>query len=103
MNGEDELRRGLESGGAEADGAFRADAAGSAVQGCTQPTWVDIRLLDAAGNPVPGARYRLELPDGRVIEGTLDENGLGGVDGIEPGECTLTFPDLEPGPQSLDP
>ena len=28
-------------------------------------------------------------------EGTLDDKGLGCVDGIEPGTCKITFPDLD--------
>lgn len=94
-------RQALESSGQEADATFRSDAVGSTAQSCRQLTWVDIRLVDAEGKPVAGAKYRIELPDGRVLEGTLDENGLAGVDGIDPGECTLTFPELEGGEQSL--
>ena len=46
--------------------------------------------------PVPGKPYRVTLPDGQTVaEGTLDEKGFAGVDGIEPGMCKVTFPNLE--------
>ena len=44
---------------------------------------------------MPGERYRIELPDGSTAEGTLDEKGQARVEGIEPGNCKITFPDLD--------
>src|SRR5262245_49832825 len=58
-----------------------------------QLTWVEIELVDTAGKPVPGVRYRLELPDGQFQEGTLDQNGRARADDIDPGTCWITFPD----------
>jgi hypothetical protein len=29
------------------------------------------------------------------ISGTLDENGFARVEGIDPGQCKVTFPDLD--------
>ncbi len=46
-------------------------------------------------NPVPGERYRIKLPDGTLAEGTLDENGYARVDGFDPGQCEITFPDMD--------
>ena len=58
--------------------------------------WVEIELLDEEDNPVPGERYEIKLPDGSVKKGTLNEEGLARVDGIEnPGECEITFPELD--------
>jgi hypothetical protein len=57
--------------------------------------WVEIILVDAEGKPVPGARYRFTLPDGEVKEGTLNEHGQAGFYQIEPGNCKITFPDLD--------
>ena len=52
--------------------------------------------MDKDGKPVPGEAYRVVLPDGeQVAEGTLDEKGFARVDGIEPGTCKVTFPNLE--------
>lgn len=58
-----------------------------------QLSWVEIVLVDTSGKPVPGVRYRLELPDGQFQEGNLDENGRARADEIEPGTCWISFPD----------
>jgi hypothetical protein len=55
-------------------------------------TWIAIELKDTDGIPVAGEPYKLELPDGRIIEGKLDRMGTAGVSGIDPGECKVTFP-----------
>ena len=59
-------------------------------------TWVEVELVDEEGSPVPGERYRVTLPDGKTVaEGTLDQNGLARVEGIDPGSCKITFPNLD--------
>ena len=59
-------------------------------------TWIEIELVDMRKNPLPGEAYRITLPDGETVaEGTLDEKGVARVDGIEPGTCKITFPDLD--------
>jgi hypothetical protein len=60
-----------------------------------QLTWVEIQLVDMAGKPVPGVRYRIELPDGQFQDGTLDEGGRARADEIEPGTCWISFPDYD--------
>ena len=57
-------------------------------------TFIVIRLVDDEGNPVPGARYRVELPDGAIREGTLNSSGEARERYIVPGECKVTFPDF---------
>jgi len=52
-------------------------------------------LLDQAGKPVPGEAYRIELPDGSIKEGNLDSQGQARVDGIDPGNCKITFPNID--------
>lgn len=53
---------------------------------------VMIELLDAEGNPVPGEPYRIKLPDGTVITGTLDAQGKAHHTGIEQaGTCKVCF------------
>ena len=37
----------------------------------------------------------MTLPDGTVAGGTLDEKGLARLEGIEPGSCKITFPNLD--------
>jgi len=58
-------------------------------------TWIEIELVDEEDNPVPGERYEITTPDGRVKRGTLDENGFARVEGVRPGECKVAFPRLD--------
>src|SRR5262249_35905861 len=58
-------------------------------------TWIEIRLIDKDGDPVPGERYRLRLPDYAIMEGVLDEEGKARYDGILPGTCLVQFPGLD--------
>ncbi len=59
-------------------------------------TWIEIQLLDEEGDPVPGQRYEIELPDGEVRKGTLNYRGRARVDNIDaPGACQIRFPDLD--------
>lgn len=58
-------------------------------------SWIEIELIDEEDNPVPGEKYAITLPDGSVAKGTLDQNGFARVDGIDPGTCQITFPDLD--------
>jgi hypothetical protein len=59
-------------------------------------SWIEIELQDEDKNPVPGMRYKITLPDGETVaEGTLDDKGLAQLDGIDPGNCIVTFPDLD--------
>jgi type VI secretion system secreted protein VgrG len=61
-----------------------------------KPSWIEIKLVDEENNPVPGRAYSITLPDGETVaEGTLDEEGFARVDGIDPGSCQITFPDLD--------
>jgi type VI secretion system secreted protein VgrG len=59
-------------------------------------SWIEVLLEDEKGDPVPGEKYRVTLPDGETIaEGTTDDKGLGRVSGIDPGNCKITFPELD--------
>ncbi len=66
-------------------------------QNVVELTWIEIVLLSADGSPVAGARYKITTPDGKKREGNLDAAGRAREDGIVPGECQVTFPDLGPG------
>lgn len=57
-------------------------------------TWIAIQLVDDQGKPIAYKRYRIELPNGSTNDGMLDENGMARVDGIDPGTCEVSFPDL---------
>lgn len=59
-------------------------------------SWIEIELVDEEKQPVPGERYKITLPDGETVaEGTLDDKGFARVDGMEPGSCKITFPELD--------
>src|SRR5262249_4558452 len=59
------------------------------------PAWIEIRLVDADGKPVGGERYRVITPDKKVREGHLDGQGRARIEGIVPGTCEVTFPELD--------
>jgi uncharacterized Zn-binding protein involved in type VI secretion len=61
-----------------------------------RPSWVEIELVDDAGKPVPHERWRVVGSDGMVREGWTDAQGVARVEGLKPGECTITFPELAP-------
>ncbi len=59
-------------------------------------SWIEILLLDEDDNPVAGERYRVTLPDGQTVsEGTTDNDGYAKVSSIDPGNCKITFPELD--------
>jgi hypothetical protein len=60
-----------------------------------EKSWIEIELVDQEGEPVPGEKYKITLPDGSVAEGTLDGNGFAHIDGIKQGTCKITFPELD--------
>ena len=57
--------------------------------------WIEITLVDEAGQPVAGEPYQITLPDQTVASGTTDEKGLARVDGIDSGSCQITFPNRD--------
>lgn len=57
--------------------------------------WIEIILVDAEGKPMSGVKYRITPPGGAPVEGRLNEHGQAGVYQIEPGNCKITFPDLD--------
>jgi hypothetical protein len=69
-------------------------AVGSAIQSCPL-VWIEIELVDEENQPVPGEKYRIDLPDGSVVEGNLDSKGKARREGIKPGTCKVTFPNLD--------
>lgn len=62
----------------------------------TKKSWIELELVDQKGKPVPYERYRIKVPGvDKPMEGFLDEKGLARVDGIDPGTCQISFPDLD--------
>ena len=60
-------------------------------------SWVEIELVDEAGQPLRGERYRVTLPDGTVKKGALDSHGKARVEDIPPGKLEITFPNFDKG------
>jgi type VI secretion system secreted protein VgrG len=56
---------------------------------------VEITLDNPDGTPAAGASYQITLPDASVASGSLDEKGFARVDGIDPGQVQITFPDFD--------
>jgi len=61
------------------------------------PRALEIVLHDKQGHPVPGAKYKIHLPSGGVIEGDLDEQGYARVERLPEGTCRVDFPDFSEG------
>lgn len=57
--------------------------------------WIEIELLDEDRNPVSSTKYEVTLPDGTVASGTTDAAGIAKIEGFEPGECKVSFPDID--------
>lgn len=57
--------------------------------------WIEIILVDEAGEPIPNVLYRITPPSGEPKEGRLNEHGQAGLYQIDPGDCKITFPDLD--------
>lgn len=57
--------------------------------------WIEIILQNEAGKLIAGEEYQIILANGDVASGTLDEKGKARVEGIEPGQCHVKFPNLE--------
>ena len=61
-----------------------------------EKTWVEFALIDAIGKPVANARYRAVLPgEGAARSGVLDAQGKVTFHKIDPGTCTICFPDYD--------
>ena len=57
---------------------------------------IEIKVVNALDQPAVGVYYQLVQPDGRTRTGTTDGDGMIKIDDIEkPGDCTLTFPDVD--------
>ena len=57
--------------------------------------FIEIVLLDDAGQPVTGAAVKITLPDGSEAAGSTDEKGGFKVTNIDAGNCEIAFPDLD--------
>jgi hypothetical protein len=90
-------QRQAESGkyGSQPAPAFKPGGAEEGEEAQEDVSWIEIELVGEDGEPIPGERYRVKLPDGSVDKGTLDHNGWARVAGFAEGQCTISFPDLD--------
>jgi len=58
-------------------------------------TFIEIEMVDEEGNPVADESYEVTLADGSVTDGSLDDKGQARIEGLDPGNCQITFPDLD--------
>ena len=79
----------------EADEPVEAEQETQGGRRARQTSWIEIYLRDMEGQPVPGKKYRIKLPDGVVVDGTLDAHGHAEHYGINPGTCEVNFPELD--------
>jgi hypothetical protein len=56
--------------------------------------WIEIKLEYDDGTPFDG-NCEVELPDGRRTHGAPDKDGIVRIDGIPPGACKLSLPDMD--------
>ncbi|MBT8399865.1 MAG: carboxypeptidase-like regulatory domain-containing protein [Rhodothermia bacterium] len=59
--------------------------------------FVEVRLRDDDGAPIPDAEYVLHLPDGSQRTGTLDAEGTAREEDVPPGVCVVVFPEASGG------
>ncbi|MEO7244077.1 MAG: hypothetical protein ABIX12_02890 [Rubrivivax sp.] len=66
------------------------------VQACARDAaWIEFKLVDKKGAPIPGEPYRVRLPDQSLQTGRLDRDGKVRFDGILPGEAVISFPGID--------
>src|SRR5262249_62002654 len=83
------------AGSAAAAGAAGGAGAAAAETPGKKTDWIEIKLVDQEGKPVPGEKYRVELPDGSTRQGVLNSEGVAWEGNLDPGTCKITFPDLD--------
>lgn len=77
----------------QAGGAGSANKTGSEQK--PEKTWIEFRLVNQQGDPVPGAKFRAKITDGSEREGVTDAEGSVHIPGIDPGTCEISFLDYD--------
>ncbi|MFH1746449.1 MAG: type VI secretion system tip protein TssI/VgrG [Planctomycetota bacterium] len=61
----------------------------------TVTSWVEIEMVDDAGQPWPNEYYEATLPDGKIRKGRLDKEGRARIPLPEPVDVQISFPRLD--------
>jgi hypothetical protein len=89
------LTRRISGGNGDENEPEAAAVKPSAGQRAEAKTWIEVVLRYEDGKPFSGAKYRLRITDGSVREGALNTDGSVRVNGILPGMCQISFPELD--------
>jgi hypothetical protein len=57
--------------------------------------WIEFRLVDKAGDPIPGERFTVRLPDQSLHPGRLDAEGKVRFESIVAGQASISFPGID--------
>ena len=72
-----------------------ATAASVTVVDPAKPDWLAIALVTPDGHPVPNEPFTIELPSGVKVVGKLDNLGKARIEGVDPGNCKVSFPERD--------
>jgi len=71
-----------------------APAPAAPTQRETKRDWIEIEIVYDDGTPYDG-NCHVQLPSGAETDGAPDEDGVVRIDGLLPGSCRVSFPDLD--------
>jgi hypothetical protein len=71
-----------------------APAPAAPTQRETKRDWIEIEVVYDDGTPYDG-NCHVQLPSGAETDGAPDEDGVVRIDGLLPGSCRVSFPDLD--------
>ena len=57
--------------------------------------WLEIKVVDSDGKPVPQVLYTVTTADGTMLQGRVDKMGFARLDGLKSGTCTVSFPEVD--------
>jgi hypothetical protein len=76
-----------------------ANSSSPKTAGCSKQScdfhFVEVEMVGEDGKGVTGIEYLLTLPDGTEISGYTNSLGLIRIDGVDTGNCQITFPTLD--------
>lgn len=67
----------------------------SALRKLKDEGWIEIAFVDGGGEPVADVAFDLRLADGQTQSGKTSKMGSARLEGVTPGECTVSFPTID--------